>query len=142
MHDNLDVQPLDLEILAEIGAMADLIIAAADPSINRLAPEAIDHILLIPATTITAQETGHLQHAGDAHEHDVPRRVDGVSDPARATITPRSIPQPNAHGRQLITAARARTSTSRQQINNTCILIWRTAVALQQSQEQLASTSA
>lgn len=141
MHDNLDVQPLDLEILAEIGAMGDLILAAADPSIDRLTAEAIDRILLSPATSTTAKAGGRLKHDG-AREHDVPRMVDDLSDTARAASRPAQVPQPQPHGRELITAARARTSTARKHINQTCILIWHTAAALQQSQEQLASTSA
>jgi len=142
MHDNLDVQPLDLEILAEIGAMGDLILAAADPSIGRLTAEAIDRILLSPATSTTAKAGGRLKHDGGAREHDVPRMVDGLSHPSPAASRPRPIPQPQPHGRELITAARARTSTARKHINQTRILIWHTAASVQQSQEQLASTSA
>ena len=122
--------------------MGDLILAAADPHIDRLTAEAIDHILLSPATSPTAKEGGRLEHDGDAREHDVPRIVDALSDPARAASRPRPIPQPQPHGRELITAARARTSTARKHINQTYILICHTAAALQQSHDQLSSTSA
>ena len=46
MHDNFDIQPIDLDSLAEISAMTDLMIAAADAQADRLTTQAIDSILL------------------------------------------------------------------------------------------------
>ena len=47
MRDNFDVQSFDLESLAEIGAMTDLMIAASDSHADRLSPEMIDRILSV-----------------------------------------------------------------------------------------------
>jgi hypothetical protein len=49
MHDNFDVQPIDLESMAEIDTMADLMIAAtATGNTDRLTVDTIDRILLVP----------------------------------------------------------------------------------------------
>ena len=49
MQDNFDIQPIDLESLAEIDTMADLMIAAtANTNADRLTVDTIDRILLVP----------------------------------------------------------------------------------------------
>lgn len=45
MHDKSNIQPFDLESLAEIAALTDLMIAAADSRVEHLTPEVIDRIL-------------------------------------------------------------------------------------------------
>jgi hypothetical protein len=45
MHDNFDIHPVDLDTLAEIVAMTDLMIAAADTRVDQLTAETIDRIL-------------------------------------------------------------------------------------------------
>ena len=49
MHDSLDHHPFDLESLAEIGAMTDLMIAAADSRVDHLSTATIDSVLHVRA---------------------------------------------------------------------------------------------